>query len=240
MIPKIIHQTWKGPPDTLLTQWVDSHHTWTRLAQEYGFTYMYWDDQAIDQFIATHFPWFLSKFRAYTYGIQRADTFRYFVLYHYGGIYSDFDNVPTKEFFTELYPKLQNEQLVLGICKKDSDVGTQNLTNAFMWSIPEHSFWVHVWYLLYTPFKYNPYKSVLQRIYYFHVLFTTGPGIISDAYHSLPNHKKYRIHLSPLLQTLDGPYIHTITGNSWHKDSTSASVITFFNRTIRPPSILTK
>jgi mannosyltransferase OCH1-like enzyme len=39
------------------------------------------------QLIASKFPWFLSTFKSYPYGIQRADALRYFVLYEYGGIY---------------------------------------------------------------------------------------------------------------------------------------------------------
>lgn len=230
MIPKLIHQTWKGQPDTLPSNWVESYKTWTSLAKEYGFTYMYWDDKSIDTFIATYYPWFLEKFRAYPYGIQRADTFRYFVLYYHGGIYSDFDNVPTREFFTELYPRLCHTDLILAKCKTGTGVGDQDLTNAFMWSIPHHEFWVHVWYLLYNPFKHKMYKSIGQHVYYFHVLFTTGPGIISDTFHSLPVSTQDRIHLSEYLQTPSGPYISTITGNSWHTASTSASVITYINQ----------
>jgi mannosyltransferase OCH1-like enzyme len=198
---------------------------------------MYWDDKAIDNFIASYYPWFLPKFRSYPYGIQRADTFRYFVLYHYGGIYADFDHIPTKSFFTELYPVLCNQDLVLATCKKGSDVGNQNLTNAFMWSIPKHEFWVHVWQLLYHPFQHHTYKAALQHVYYFHVLFTTGPGIISDAYHSLSKSQQAHIHLSPFLQTMDGPYVRTVEGNSWHANSTSSSVITYFNHKFRPESI---
>jgi mannosyltransferase OCH1-like enzyme len=48
-------------------------------------------------FIATHYPWFLATFEGYTYPIQRADSIRYFVLYHYGGIYIDLDDVSHPE-----------------------------------------------------------------------------------------------------------------------------------------------
>ncbi len=226
MIPKIIHQTWKGPPDTLPSTWTDSYTTWKSLSEEYGFTYMYWDDSGIDNFISRHFPWFLEKFRSYPYGIQRADTFRYFVLYHYGGIYSDFDNVPTREFFSQWFPKHQHHAVIIGKCKVGSNIGNQDLTNAFMMSVPNHNFWIHVWDLLYDPFKYNGWKRAGQHIYYFKILFTTGPGIISDAYHSNPS----SIFISPDLQTPNGPYISTIIGNSWHSESTSSSVITMLNK----------
>jgi mannosyltransferase OCH1-like enzyme len=226
MIPKIIHQTWKGRPDTLPAHWVKSYETWKSLAKEYGFIYMYWDDREIDQFISTYFPWFIEKFRSYPYGIQRADAFRYFVLYHYGGIYSDFDNVPDPSFFTTWFPKHQHLHVILGKCKVGSDIGNQDLTNAFMLSRPQHEFWVTVWSLLFEPFKHNPWKAIGHNIYYFQVLFSTGPGIISDAFHARPS----QVTISNDLQTPNGPYISTIEGNSWHANSTSSSVMTILNQ----------
>lgn len=53
--------------------------------------YMLWTDASSREFIAKEFPWFIDTFDAYTYPIQRADAIRYFVLYHYGGVYLDLD-----------------------------------------------------------------------------------------------------------------------------------------------------
>jgi len=39
------------------------------------------------------YPWFLETFDGYVYPIQRADAIRYFVLYYFGGIYIDLDDV---------------------------------------------------------------------------------------------------------------------------------------------------
>ena len=52
---------------------------------------MLWTDASSREFIANEYPWFLDTFDGYTYPIQRADAIRYFVLYHYGGIYVDLD-----------------------------------------------------------------------------------------------------------------------------------------------------
>lgn len=38
-----------------------------------------------------HYPWFLPTYLAYPYAIQRVDVIRYFLLYHYGGVYIDLD-----------------------------------------------------------------------------------------------------------------------------------------------------
>lgn len=52
---------------------------------------MLWTDSSSRQFVAENYPWFLDTFDSYRYNIQRADAIRYFVLYHYGGVYIDLD-----------------------------------------------------------------------------------------------------------------------------------------------------
>lgn len=52
---------------------------------------MLWTDASSREFIAEHYSWFLDTFDSYTYPIQRADAIRYFVLYHFGGVYIDLD-----------------------------------------------------------------------------------------------------------------------------------------------------
>jgi mannosyltransferase OCH1-like enzyme len=39
------------------------------------------------------YPWFLETWDNYRFPIQRADSIRYFILAHHGGIYVDLDNV---------------------------------------------------------------------------------------------------------------------------------------------------
>ena len=53
--------------------------------------YILWTDASSREFIAEHYSWFLDTFDNYTYPIQRADAIRYFVLYHFGGVYIDLD-----------------------------------------------------------------------------------------------------------------------------------------------------
>lgn len=61
------------------------------LANFLGSEYMLWTDAGSREFIAEHYSWFLETFDNYTYPIQRADAIRYFVLYHFGGVYIDLD-----------------------------------------------------------------------------------------------------------------------------------------------------
>src|SRR5437868_4915078 len=55
------------------------------------FNYFLWTDDRSIRFLALYYPWFLPTYNNYKYDIQRADAIRYFVLYHYGGIYLDTD-----------------------------------------------------------------------------------------------------------------------------------------------------
>jgi mannosyltransferase OCH1-like enzyme len=50
-----------------------------------------WTDASARDFLADHYPWFVETWDNYAFPIQRADSIRYFVLYHYGGIYLDMD-----------------------------------------------------------------------------------------------------------------------------------------------------
>ncbi|KAF9476506.1 hypothetical protein BDN70DRAFT_882338 [Pholiota conissans] len=86
-IPRIIHQTWKS--ETLPPRWRGISQACRDMMPDYE--YKLWTDAGSREFIAEHYSWFLDTFDNYVYPIQRADVIRYFVLYHYGGIYIDLD-----------------------------------------------------------------------------------------------------------------------------------------------------
>lgn len=53
--------------------------------------YMLWTDESAHDFMEQHYPSFLQMYDSYKYNIQRADSIRYFLLDHFGGIYMDLD-----------------------------------------------------------------------------------------------------------------------------------------------------
>ncbi|CAL1535837.1 unnamed protein product [Lymnaea stagnalis] len=86
-IPKIIHQTWKNsnvPPE--FVSWIK---TW--LQHNPDWEYWLWTDISSRQLIADLYPDFLDIYDGYPEPIRRADAFRYFVLYEFGGLYVDMD-----------------------------------------------------------------------------------------------------------------------------------------------------
>lgn len=50
-----------------------------------------WNATTGREFFASEYAWFLPTYDGYRYPIQRIDALKYFVLYHYGGVYMDLD-----------------------------------------------------------------------------------------------------------------------------------------------------
>ncbi|OQD79184.1 hypothetical protein PENANT_c058G06362 [Penicillium antarcticum] len=86
-IPRILHQT--TATETIPEHWVRSQKSCKQAYSD--FEYKLWTDASARSFLANHYPWFLDTWDNYAFPIQRADSIRYFVLYHYGGIYLDMD-----------------------------------------------------------------------------------------------------------------------------------------------------
>lgn len=56
-----------------------------------GFEIHIWNATTARALIQEYYAWFLPTYDTYRYPIQRVDAFKYFVLWHYGGIYMDLD-----------------------------------------------------------------------------------------------------------------------------------------------------
>ncbi|GAM89983.1 hypothetical protein ANO11243_080230 [Dothideomycetidae sp. 11243] len=55
------------------------------------FEVIIWNATGARTLLEERYAWFLPTYDAYKYPIQRVDAFKYFVLWHYGGIYMDLD-----------------------------------------------------------------------------------------------------------------------------------------------------
>lgn len=87
MIPQTIHQTWKTsdlPPH--LRRWQAS---WQRCNPTWQLRF--YDDQAALEFVRCACPEFLAVYQGFDHAIQRADLFRFLVIYRLGGLYADMD-----------------------------------------------------------------------------------------------------------------------------------------------------
>lgn len=221
MIPKIIHQTWKGDESTIPEHWKQLYNNWKTLTSKDGWTYMFWTDEKNDKFIKEYYPWFLEQFRGYEHGIQRADAIRYFILHKYGGFYSDLDVGPSDKFET-FYEMVKGENIVIPYtCKKNQAAG-QKVTNWFLGSQPGSDFWELVWKYLTGEKKIPMWKRFAKRFsYYFEILLSTGPGIIQDAVNNYDGDMYIipsEISHSDGVEHYKGILEHE-EGSSWHKGS---------------------
>jgi len=169
-IPRIIHQTWKSeeiPPAFKIFQhsWQSNHPLWL---------HMLWTDEMNREFIESNYPHFLSIYDGYATNIQRVDAARYFILYHYGGVYVDLDFLCLRN----IEPILEGESCVLGrepdehckIHKKKIIV-----SNAFIASTPRHDFISAL-----CGEVSNPIRAAYSRND--RILESTGPFMLTRSY----------------------------------------------------------
>ncbi|CAE7233777.1 unnamed protein product [Rhizoctonia solani] len=214
LIPRIIHQTWKT--DTLPERWQSVSKTCRDMMPDYE--YMLWTDQASDDFIAEHYSWFLPTFRSYTYPIQRADTIRYFVLHHYGGVYLDLDVGCNRRLDPLLtYPVVLPKTIPVGV------------SNDLMFAAKGHTFMTQTINAL-MAFDIN------YIINYPTVMFSTGPMFLSAQLSLFESRNptianQVRVLSKPLYGKNAKPeeaphaFFAHYYGSSWHADD--AGFITF-------------
>ena len=174
--------------------------------------YMLWTDNSSREFIAEHYSWFLNTFDNYTYSIQRADAIRYFVLYHYGGIYLDLDVGCLRPLDPLLvYPVILPKTIPVGV------------SNDLMFSEKGHDFFYQTIHNL----------AIFDRSWilnYPTVMFSTGPMFISVQYglytssHSVMSSNAVRVLPKSLYGKNAKPgeaphsFFSHYYGSSWHAD----------------------
>jgi len=129
LIPKIIHQTYIN--ESIPAHWLPAQQACLDLHKDYE--YKLWTDAKSLEFIETEYPWFAATFRNYQHPIQRADSIRYFVLAHYGGVYIDLDDGCKRR----LDPLLSYNAFV----RRTVPTG---ISNDVMGAIPQHPFFLRV------------------------------------------------------------------------------------------------
>lgn len=174
------------------------HASWQRQCDESGAECRLWTDDAARDFIASKYEWFLATYDGYRHKIQRVDALRYFLLYEYGGIYSDLDI----GIRTSLATLRQFKGVTLPVTKP------MGFSNDLMIATPKHPFLLQVIHAL-VDFDVNyglPYLTVMA---------STGPLFLSIQ--AVLFHNRSAVNaLSPhLYGSRTGLVMHT-DGNSWH------------------------
>jgi len=192
VIPKIIHQTWKtkniptdhGDPDS-----------WKRLNPDWE--YKLWTDTDMLSFMEREFPELVTLYLGYPQNIQRADLFRYCVIWKEGGIYADIDT----DCCSSLTPLERESRIV--VCEEPRSHGETGEVprgqlplhfNGVFASPSGHPFW---------PFLINKLKRVSRRVVQNFVLDSTGPFIFTAALETYPDQTQIAYHSSHLFNPFD-------------------------------------
>jgi len=89
-VPKILHRMWKNDDlNSMPKPWRKAFKTCARVHKDWKVKL--WTDSLLEDFIRSQYPWFFDTYASYEHNIQRVDAARYFILYHYGGVYLDLD-----------------------------------------------------------------------------------------------------------------------------------------------------
>lgn len=177
--PRIVHQVYLGYSGPMPDEWKNYHEIWKEQVEANGWEMMLWDLQMCRNLILeSDFPEFIDAFDNYKYGVQKADAIRYFILYKYGGIYSDLDVYPNMDITPMLEMYEQNTSIKAMFCMSPQD---RKLSNWFMVARPESRFFLKCISLMSE--RHN--KTMVNK--HFTVLWTTGPIMVQSVYNSYPN-----------------------------------------------------
>ena len=192
-VPKLIHQTWKSskvdaPHVKNVRSWIEKNPGWE---------YRLWTDSDIRLLVARRFPDYLEMFDKYPLQIQRADMFRYFVMYEYGGVYADMDFealLPLSEILDDdlrsenkfqdsidlVSTESSDDNHVCAMVSQEPVVHAHVLyhvnrlaCNAITISAPGHPFWLHI-----IEYAREIWKNAKDKS---DVLSTTGPKMMNEA-----------------------------------------------------------
>lgn len=139
-IPKIIHQTYKNHnlPETYKMCQTEIK----RLHPD--FEYRFYTDEDMDRLMKTDFPEYYDKFNELSRMIMKIDMFRYFLMYKYGGLYTDMDYLMFNPF------DLLNEKVVLPQNRENENGEPICLGNCIFASQPNHPYWKSLMDTLFT------------------------------------------------------------------------------------------
>ena len=178
-IPKIIHQTFKHnnlPPLYKLCQ----KEAQTKYPH---YIYKFYTDQDMESIIHTLDPIFKKNvFDKLPTKIIKIDLFRYFLLYHFGGVYIDLDYQMINTF------DFQQHSIVLPISFGSVSDGNFVLGNCIIASTPNHPFWKSILNSISNSIdnindEYHKIKNNISKYKHF-VLNVSGPKFLTKIYKS--------------------------------------------------------
>lgn len=212
-IPRILHQT--CPNQTVPQKWVDSQRSCRETYSD--FEYKLWTDESAHDFLASEYPWFVHDWDNYAFPIQRADSIRYFVLYHFGGMYLDMDTVCKEAFPFDQVESGPSPDYAL--FKSTLPTG---ITNDFMISTAKHPAYASAIAQLPVFFRNTRFWARLQP--YVTIMLASGPFfltlVVKDYLLQQPSLPSPEIQV--INDTMLEPYITDLESSTWHQADAKA------------------
>jgi mannosyltransferase OCH1-like enzyme len=198
--PPIVHQIWLDHMN-VPQKWTEARNKTIQMNP--SMKHMLWTSKEIEPFLVQEYPWFVETYLAYSYLSQKVDAARYFIVYHYGGVYMDMDFIVNVSF-VEIYDKytVRNYECAfpatwpsgisnaLFACNKHSrfmKFVTSNLQNSDRW------------YVL-------PYATAM---------WSAGPRFLTKCMGAYPDQSK-TIFVLPIYYFTSVYFTH-LHGSTWHR-----------------------
>lgn len=185
-IPSIVHQTWKTN-ELLDFQTQNRENFISKLGLiEPDLQFPLYTDRDFDEFVETHYDWFLPTWNKLSPFIKKVDTIRYMWLHKYGGIYLDLDvRLISPDIFGKLLLSPRREKTL--IVTANSSFAPFVLTGpVLMAAHPGHEFFLRM-------------LHYITRHYDTHVLNATGPVAMSNCLRSYlkasTEERNHHVHL---------------------------------------------
>jgi len=140
MIPKIIHNTYKNHDLPEIYKKCQAQIK----ALNPDFDYRFYTDEDMFNLMRNEFPTYYDKFQALPRMIMKIDMFRYFLMYKYGGLYTDMDYLMLRNF------DLLNYEVVIPCNREDVSGNPTSLGNCIFASKPGNPFWKTLMDTLFT------------------------------------------------------------------------------------------
>lgn len=200
-IPLHLHQTWKSKDDLIQGgRFYNNVKSWFEGNQ--GLEYSFYNDEEMYSFVKEYYPEHYELFLSLPLMVEKTDLFRYFILYKYGGVYSDIDTYcikPIKKWTEEPCSILLSMETKKEDITKEYSIHAREYT-VCQWtlaSISNHPFFellikrciqrIQTWPLEKTNFLNRP-KYIRKAM---ETVERTGPGLFTDVFFEWCARKKY-------------------------------------------------
>lgn len=89
-----------------------SHHKWSEVASGMGAQYILWKACDVEALMKQRYPEFWDMYQSARYPIMRCDIGRLAIIHSYGGLYSDLDVLPNREWYAQVALGLPRVQVI--------------------------------------------------------------------------------------------------------------------------------